>query len=225
MANSDSGSDDFSGNIKQINNLISIKLSKWHLSAGIPSISPEDIRQLLLIHVHRQWEKYNKELPLGNWLNTVLKNRIFNLQREFYHKYAHICAGCPSNSGGQCKIFGNIESEDCNLYKNWRLTKKASYDVNLPVSLENHLLQVSSMPFQEINFDDQLEHLKIKLQTKLSQNDYKIFLGLYIDNKTEAELSKELGYKISTKTEVNRQIKNVKATILDVVKKILKEED
>ncbi len=38
--------------------------------------------------------------------------------------------------------------------------------------------------------------------------------NLYIENKTENEVSKELGYKINTKTEVNRQIKNLKANIM-----------
>ncbi len=225
MANSDSGGDTFESNIKQINNAISLQIGKWKLKS-IPSVDHFDIAQIIRLHIFEKWDLYRPELPLGNWLSVVISNRIKNLLRNNYYKFSSVCLNCPSNLGdGHCKIFGEIGSMDCALFRNWVKTKKDQHDVSLPVTIEDHTNQLNSMPFNEINFDDQLEDLKIKLQTRLSSNDYKIFLGLYIDNKSEAELSKELGYKINTKTEVNRQIKNVKATILDVVKKILREED
>lgn len=213
----------FEDNLSQINHLITIKLSKWKLCAGIPAVGLDDLRQILLIHVHEKWDQYNPKRPLGNWLNTVLKNRIFNLQRDLYHKYVSVCNSCPANIGGQCKIFGNIESVKCALFNDWVKNKKASYNVNLPVTLENHTLEVGAIPFNEINFDQKIEDLKVKLQDVLSPCDYTFFLELTLQHRPEKEVLAEMDFP--TKTLGLQALKIYKLHILDTVKKILREEE
>lgn len=228
MANSQSGADTFEGNLPQINHVIKLHISKWKLKA-IPSITYDDISQEILLHIYKQWDKYNPERPLGNWLTTVILNKLKNLRRDNYDKFSSPCLDCPSylgqntNGQGECKLFGLCGSA-CGLYKQWTLEKKQQHDINLPVTYEDHQNEVNSKPFYELDFTNKIEDLKVKLQSRLSNNDYKIFIGLYIDNKSELEISNELGYKINTKTEVNRQIKNVKTNIINIVKQILSED-
>lgn len=213
----------FEDHLSQINHLITIKLSKWKLCAGIPAIGLDDLRQILLIHIHKQWGKYNTKRPLGNWLNTVLKNQIFNLQRNFYHKYVSVCNSCPANIGGQCKIFGNIESNKCALFNDWVKNKKASYDVNLPVTLENHSQEVNSMPFNEINFEERIEDLKLKLYDILIPCDYVFFTELILQHRPEKDVLVELNFP--NKTLGLTALKLFKLHIFETVKKILQEEE
>ena len=229
MANSDSGKDSFEDNIDQINRLISLHLGKWRMKS-IPSITQDDIAQELLLHIYKQWDSYDSSRPLGNWITRVISNRLKNIFRDEYYKFASPCLSCPAYLGqnstgeGECRLFGHCNTT-CKIYKKWVDEKKSQHDIKLPVTYEDHLNEINSKPFDEINFDDRIEDLKIKLQSRLSDNDYKIFIGLYIDNKTEIEISKELGYKINTKTEVNRQIKTVKANIINIVKQVLLEDE
>ncbi len=218
----------FEDNIDQINRLIKLNLNKWKLKA-IPSISHDDIGQELLIHIYKQWRLYDPTRPLGNWITTVISRKLKNILRDNFYKFASPCLKCPAylgqnnNGEGECRLFGTCNSV-CGLYKKWEHEKKHQHDICLPVTSEDHQNEINSQPFQDINFEDRLEDLKCKLESRLSSNDYKIFIGLYIENKSELEVSKELGYKINSKTEVNRQIKNVKANIIQIVKQILIEE-
>lgn len=219
----------FEDNIVLIEKIIQLHISKYKLAHSIPSVGVEDVVSQIKIHIWKKWSKYDQSRPLNRWLTTVCCNFLKNLQRDLYYKNAKPCIAlrCEAFGGGEnCKLYGTT-CGDCAIYRNWELTKKYAHDICMPVTIEDQQNQASlnSLPFDEIDFNDQLEDLKIKLQTKLSRNDYKIFLGLYIENKSEADLSKELGYKINTKTEVNRQIKNVKANIISIVKKILIEEE
>lgn len=213
----------FEDNLSQINHLITIKLSKWKLCAGIPAIGLDDLRQMLLIHIHKQWHLYNPARPLGNWLNTVLKNQIFNLQRNFYHKYVSVCNSCPANLGGQCKIFGEIESNKCALFLDWVKNKKASFDVNLPVTIEDKLNQVHSIPYEEINFDEKLEDLKTKLQNILIPCDYVFFLELTLSHRPEKEVLAEMSFP--NKTLGLAALKAYKLHIQDTVKRIIKDQE
>lgn len=215
----------FEDNIKQIDHLIMLNVSKWKLKA-IPSMDKDDIAQILRLHIYTKWELYDPKRPLGNWISTVISRKIKNILRDEYYKFAPPCLSCPAylgkttNGEGECKLFG-ICGNACKLYEKWQQDKKHQYDICLPVTSEDHGNEINSRPFHEINFDDQMELLKSKLQEKLSLNDYKIFIGLYIENKTENQISQELGYKTSKNNEINRQINNVKTNIVKLVRQIL----
>ncbi len=203
-------------------------MSKWKLNA-IPSESKEDIGQILLSHIAQKWHLYNPTRPLGNWLTRVIQNRMKNLMRDKYYKFSPPCLDCPSylgkndNGEGDCKLFGTCNSE-CKIYKVWEEEKKTQMDINLPITIEGHYSQeVHNQPFQEINFDHQIDELKIKLEERLTHFEYLFFIKLYLENRTDLEAINDLKYK--NKAKAGRIIKELKGKIVDLVKTILREED
>lgn len=222
MANSDSTGDLFEENYVQINKIINLHISKWKLKV-ISSVSHDDIRQEILIHLHRKWHLYDNTQPLGNWLSTVICNKLKNLTRDQFYKFSRPCLNCPHFSGGDlCNLYGEVSSE-CGLYKKWMLEKKFQHDCALPVTIEDHQNQLHSMPSDNIDVEEQIIHLKHKLQEKLNKNDYLIFCCLFLENKTEEEVCKILNYK--TARQCNLQIKNLKQIIVPLVKNIIKNEE
>lgn len=220
MSNSDSGGDSFEANIDQINKIITLNLGKWKLKV-INSISHEDIKQELLIQIHRQWDKYDPSRPLGNWLTTVINNRLINLTRDNFYKFSKPCLRCPKFGGGNiCTLYGEI-SGDCGIYRKWELEKKFHHDCALPVTLEDHHDEIFSMPSQDLNFEEQISYLKHRLEDKLSPMDYKIFIWIYIENKTEIEIVNLLNFK--NERYAKKQITNLKQTIVGIAKDILSE--
>lgn len=214
----------FEDNIEEINRLISIHVTKWNLDA-ITYIDRDDIANIIRYHVYKKWRLYNSSKPLGNWLTRVITNRLKNLFRNHYYKFAKPCVAlkCEAYLGGEeCRLFVKTCSE-CPLYKKWENEKKRNHDVNLTLTIEDHQNTVNSKPFEESNFDEQIAELKDKLQDVLSANEYHIFCALYLENKTEADLIKEM--KFSSKTEGVRQIKALKNSIVATVKTIIKNEE
>lgn len=217
----------FENSIIEVDRVIRFHSHRWRMNA-IPSIDRDDIEQLLRIHIHSKWHLYKPELPLGNWLSSVIKNQLKNLLRNHFYKFATPCLGCAANEnredseGKLCRIYGHQCSE-CPLYLNWEKNKKDAYDVALPLTIENHLQQVSLLPFNDINFEDELEDLKSKLQLVLTLNEYRVFIGLYLEGKTEELVAMEIGYRINPKSKRHnhRHIKNIKSVIIRVVKEIL----
>ncbi len=218
----------FEENIDEINRLIKIHTAKWSLD-GIPYMDKEDVGAIIRSHIYKKFHLYDPNRPLGNWLTSVICSQLKNLYRNIYYKFTPPCLNaCPAylgkntNGEGECKIYG-ICSNLCGLYKVWEQTKKSAYNINLPVTIEDHSQEINSHPFDELDFDNQIEELKIKLVGRLSENDYNFFIGIYLDNKKEIDLIKEM--KFSSKTEGFRQLKIFKNHIVDTVKKVLREEE
>jgi hypothetical protein len=211
----------YEDNISEIDRIISINISKWRLSGAIPSISKEDIEQELRQKIFIKWDLYDPTKgPLQRWLTVVINNEIKNLIRNHYYKYANACVSCPANlGGGQCKLYGNTENSNCNVYKKWVIEKKQKHDVNLPVALDNHIQEVSEKPWEETDLIDKINELKFKLQEKLTNNEFYIFNALYLDNKNEQDIINEL--KFSSRAAGIRAIKQLKDMIIPLVKDIL----
>lgn len=211
----------FEDNFEQIQKLAKIHSAKWKMRA-IPSIDRQDIEQMLLTRVSQKIHLYKKDMPLGNWLSRVFINAMKNILRDYYYKFNCVCVNCPSNTAGQCKIYGEIESPDCNIFMKWVKEKKFHHDCALPVTLEDHRDEIYSMPSQDLNFEEQIAHLKHKLQDKLSILDYKIFSWCYIENKSDNDIIRLLNYK--NERLAKKQIANLKQNIVVIVKNILNEE-
>lgn len=216
----------FEDNIKEINHLISLHVSKWKMKS-IPSIDREDVAQNLRLHIVTKLHLYKRELPLGNWLTTVIRNYLKNYIRNFYYKFAKPCVAlkCAAYLGGDnCKLYVKTCSA-CPLFAEWEKEKKQQHDINLPLSIEeeNRMQTISETPFENLDILDKIQELKFKLQDKLTSNEFYIFNALYLENKTELEILSEL--KFSSKTEGLRQIKNLRNNIYEIVKKTLIEEE
>lgn len=223
MANSLTGSDSFEGNIDQINKIIKSVVSKWNLQA-IAYMDKQDVESIIRAHLYVKWNLYDKSRPLANWVSVSCSNQLKNLFRNKYYKFASPCLDCPKNLGSdQCELFGEISSRQCGIYNDWVKTKKDNHDVNLPVTAENHQNEINSMPADELNFDERIEDLKIKLQNVLIPVDYHFFINLTLQHRPEKDVLIELNFP--NKTAGLLALKLYKLHIIQTVKNILNEEE
>lgn len=195
---------------------------KWTLKA-VCWMDYDDVAQIIRVHIHKKWHLYDQARPLAPWVNTIISAQINNLLRNTYFNYTSPCGRCAANEGeGLCSIYG-FQSSACPLYAKWITSKKSAHDIKLPVTIENHSLEVNDKPSELLNIFKAKEHLKTKLQEILKPNELKVFNHLYILEKPEDDLPGILGFKT---TESNRkpgykQIKNIKNKIIEEAKKII----
>ena len=183
----------------------------------------DDVSQILRIHIFKKWHLYDQSQPLAPWLNRIISNQIKNLVRNNYGNYSRPCLKCAAaESSDLCKIYGKQDST-CPLYANWEKTKKVAHDVKIPLPLENHSQEVFNMSEDKVDLQRNIDKIHSKMQEVLKPLEWKIYQCLYIENLTEEQTAKKMGYKT---TEKNRspgykQIKNIQKIIIAKVKKNL----
>lgn len=201
---------------------ISKRKHKWLLSS-INWLDFGDIQSIVLIHIWKKWHLYDQSLPLKHWLNRIIENQIKNQIRNIYSNYSRPCLKCHAaiNSNG-CKIYKEQCSE-CPLYANWKKRKEPASNIKVPVSIENHQNEVYEM--QDENFDvaKNLLILKEKLKEVLKPNEYVVFEGLFINDLTEEQIAKKLGFTTSEKGRCAgyKTIKNITKSIIAKARKCL----
>lgn len=215
----------FEDNYKEIESIVEKKRYDWQLKAD-PSTDFDDVKFIILEHIFKKWHLYNQELSLGAWAATIVKNQFSNILRDKYLSTSSPCSRCPCNMGGnQCSLYG-VQGIDCSLYKHWYNTKRYSHDVRLPVSIENHVNEVSSKPDIVFDLEAAIKSLHVRIRKNLTNSEWEIYRRLYIENKDEEETAKELGFKTSEKGRKMgyKRIRQVKTIILQKAKKILIDE-
>ena len=208
--------------IEKIDHEITKRKNKWNLTA-ISWMDFDDVSQILRIHIFKKWHLYDQSQPLAPWLNRIISNQIKNLVRNNYGNYSRPCLKCAAaESSDLCKIYGKQDST-CPLYANWEKTKKVAHDVKIPLPLENHSQEVFNMSEDKVDLQRNIDKIHSKMQEVLKPLEWKIYQCLYIENLTEEQTAKKMGYKT---TEKNRQpgykqIKNIKKNIIKKVKNLL----
>ena len=210
--------------IEQIDEEIKKRKSKWNLTA-LSWMDFDDVSQLLRIHIFKKWHLYDPKKPLNPWINRIISNQIKNLIRNNYGNYCRPCLKCAAAEAGDlCYIYGK-QSESCPLFANWVKTKKQAYDAKLPVSINDHAYELNSAEYSGLDVIDLSHKLNAKMKTTLKAAEWKIYQALYIDHLSEEEAATLMGYKTNEKNRVPgyKQIKNVKKSIIQKVKKMLAE--
>ena len=208
--------------IEKIDHEITKRKNKWNLTA-ISWMDFDDVSQILRIHIFKKWHLYDQSQPLAPWLNRIISNQIKNLVRNNYGNYSRPCLKCAAaESSDLCKIYGK-QDNTCPLYANWEKTKKVAHDVKIPLPLENHSQEVFNMSEDKVDLQRNIDKIHSKMQEVLKPLEWKIYQCLYIENLTEEQTAKRIGYKT---TENNRspgykQIKNIQKIIIAKVKKNL----
>ena len=187
----------------------------WHLSS-INWLDFEDVSQVVFLHIWKKWDKYDQKRPLNSWLNIIISRQIKNLIRNIYSNYSRPCLKCHAAiNGNGCKIYKEQCSE-CPLYANWKKRKEPASNLKVPVSIENHQNEVYEM--QDENFDvaKNLLILKEKLKEVLKPNEYIVFEGLFINDLTEEQIAKKLGFVSTEKGRCAgyKTIKNITKSII-----------
>jgi hypothetical protein len=121
-----------------------------------------------------------------------------------------------------CRIYGKQDG-NCPLYQNWLVTKKIAYDAKLPLALENHSQEVYDQFEENFDIETAAGKLNNKMKQVLKPVEWRVYENLYILHLSEDQTAIKMGYKT---TEKNRspgykQIKNIKKSIIEKVKKVL----
>jgi len=213
----------FEESIDRIDNEIRKRRAKWKLKS-LSWLDYDDVSQILRIHIYKKWHQYDPKKPLEPWLNRIISNQIKNLIRNNYSNFAKPCLKCAAYEGnGLCMIFTN-ESVECAVYKRWSESKKSAYNVKLTLPLEYHTHEINSKFLEKYNdIEGVLNKFHKEIVKHLKPLERKVYILLYIENKSEEEAAKLMGYKTSEKDRKPgyKQIKNIKKNILDKAKNLL----
>ena len=212
----------FEDSIDVINVEINKRKGKWNLTV-LAWMDFQDVSQILRIHIFKKWDLYDSEKPLAPWINRIISNQIKNLIRNNYGNYARPCLRCAaSESDSHCYIYKE-QSSVCPLYANWEKTKKNAHDAKLPVSLEEHPQEIFTSVNSYYDVERTALRLHEKMETVLKPVEWKVYNYLYIEYKSEEEVAKLMNYKTTEKNRVPgyKQIKNIKKSIIEKVKKVL----
>jgi hypothetical protein len=195
---------------------------KWALDS-LAWMDYKDVSQIIRIHIHAKWHQYDPARPIQPWLNAVIGSQIKNLIRNHYGNYARPCQRCDAaldNEG--CKIY-NKQCEKCPLFADWKKRKQPAYNIKLPVSMENHNNEVSSMSDESYDISPQIEKVHAKMKDVLKPVEYKVYEGLFILHEDEEKVAAKLGYISNEKGRPPgyKQIKNIRKSIILKVKRCI----
>jgi len=206
--------------------------NKWFLDS-VPWISFEDVEQIIRVHIYQKFDQWDQKRDLKPWINKIITNQFKNILRNYYLNFAKPCASCPfdgtATAENSCLFTkSGVQDNSCPLFKKWSKYKKNAHDVKIPLRLD-------SMEFEQVG-DSNPSHFEInscvkrvekELKEELSEKYYEVYVMLFVDNKSEDEVAKQLGYKSNEqgRTAGYKQIKNIKKMIKEKVIKIIRNKD
>ena len=183
--------------------------------------------QIIKLHIFNKWDQYNPSKALSPWLNRIITNQLKNIIRNNYSNFTRPCLKCAAaQEPNGCIIYIN-QCDNCPLYHHWTKAKKDAHYLKHAAPLEYHAYDLEQKGSGVDNFESNAQKLHQKMQEVLKPLEWKIYCYLYIENKSERETAKLVGYRTS---EPNRapgykQIKNIRKKIIDKVKGVLEKGD
>lgn len=226
----------YSEKAKEIDEEIGKRRNKWFLDS-LAWFSFEDVEQIIRAHIFKKWHQWDQRRPLKPWINKIITNQMKNILRNNYSNFVRPCLNCPFNQSGPAQdgvshslcgfTKSGLQDASCPLYAKWEKTKKSAYQIKMPVALENHSHEVQCM--QDKFFD--IEHARSKInkymQKELSKKQFLVYDLLFIQNKDEEYVAKQMGYKTSEQGRKAgyKQIKNLKKIFKEKAQQIIERED
>ena len=214
-----------------INEEIRKRKNKWFLDS-IPWISFEDVEQIIRLHIYHTWDQWDQKSELKPWINKIITNQFKNILINFYLNFAQPCSSCPFDTSIAGENFcshtkSGLQDSSCPLYAKWEKSKKGAHDVKIPLRLDAQEYESSIFKSENFNLELAIKKVDKFLKVELSDKHYEIFHMLFIQNKTEEEVAKYLGYKSNEKgrTAGYKQIKNMRKFFKEKVIKIIKNKD
>jgi hypothetical protein len=200
---------------------------RWNLTA-LNWIDFDDVFQIILIHVYNKWKQFDPERgSLVAWLSVLSNHQISNIIRNLYGNYSRPCLKCEASEDTDgCKIYGK-QCDNCPLYAEWKKRKQPAYNLKLPLSIENHTNEIHSIFDENQDISGQVERIHEKMKQILKPLEYKVYEGLFILNEDEEKLAVRLGYisNESGRTPGYKQIKNIRKSIVEKLKKAINSDD
>ena len=200
---------------------------KWRLKA-VKWFDFEDVEQVIKLHIAKKWHMWDQERPLEPWIGRIISNQIRNLVRNHYGNYIKPCSNCKFARGDDCSAtLSKKQDSSCSIYAKWEKSKKTGLELKIPLSTEDFVKEVRSREYTDFDFDGSLAKLDVQMKIKLTPNHYIAYRMLYFDEKTEEDVARFMGYKISPQKKKlgYRQVKNLKKKFLETAMEILEQQD
>ena len=214
-----------------INGEIRKRKNKWFLDS-MPWISFEDVEQIIRVHIFQKWDQWDQKRELKPWINKIITNQFKNILRNYYLNFAKPCSSCPFDSSAAGENFcsftkSGLQDTTCPLYAKWNKSKKNAHDVKIPLRLDAQEYESSVFKGESFRVDGAIEKIQEYLKEELSERQYQIYHMLFVENKSEDEVAKQLGYKTNEqgRTAGYKQIKNMRKFFKEKVIKIIKNKD
>lgn len=205
---------------------IAKKRNKWTLTS-IAHLDYDDVSQIIRLHIWKKWHLYDCEKSLAPWLSVIISHQISNLIRNNYSNYTKPCTKCAAAEGSDgCKIYGE-QCAKCPLFADWTKRKQSAQHIKMAVPIDNHINEIHEISDTQNDLTDSIIAVHEKMRQVLKPIEYKVYEGLFILNEEESEVAKKVGYVSNEKGRQPgyKQIKNIRKTIIEKVKKYLKNED
>lgn len=201
----------------------------WFLTS-VNWVDFDDVCQIIRAHISKKWDQWDQSRPIKPWLNKIIANQMKNILRNHYSNYARPCLNCPFNSDVEYHLCSFTESgyqdSSCPLYAKWESSKKHAYNVKITLSLDSHIheLDKDSESFLGTDITEASRKLFKEMENILTKRQFLAFKMLFIENKTDEEVAKEMGFKSteSGRKAGYKQIKNLKKLLKDKAANILK---
>ena len=209
----------------QIDIEIEKRRGKWRYN----HIDFDDIAQGIRIRVNNKWSKWDQTRPFTPWVNTLITNYLINVSEETYTNYTPPCFKCVGDEGeNDCKFtVSRKKCSECPMYAAWEKSRKAAFDVKIPLSVENHSFEVHNIQQDFFNIEISRDLLIEEMKRVLKPLEYKVFKMMFVEHKEDAEIAAEMKFRTSEENRMPgyRQIKNYKDSFLKIAKDILKNKD
>jgi hypothetical protein len=223
--------------IDVINQELLKRKSKWRLNA-IAWMDFDDVCQKIRLHIFNKWHQWDQDRPLVPWINRIITNQMTNLVRNNYSSFSRPCSQCQYNQGGDlCELYGT-QCSDCPIFAKWEKSKKNAHDIKIPLSINDPCFSFNNNfndndfksidikdNYSYVNYDEKISKIHTCMKEKLTTVEWKIYNFLFIENKTDVETAKLMGYKTNEKNRSPgyKQIKKVKNKIYQIAKEIAKD--
>ena len=196
-----------------------IEIAADAVGRPVPAVRlSEDVEQIIKLHIAKKWHMWDQERPLEPWIGRIISNQMRNLIRNHYGNYVN---PCPKHQ------FADHDPSTCPICSKWEKTKKMGLELKIPLSTEDFVKEVRGREYTDFDFNGSLKRLDLYMEIKLSETHYVAYRMLYFEDKTEEDVAKFMGYKISPQKRKlgYRQVKNLKKKFLETALEILKDND
>jgi len=191
----------FEARVPELRSILAKRKSGWTLT----TLAWEDVEMMLLARLWRQFHLYKPEKgPLENWSNRVISNEISNILRNNLYKFQRPCLAsgpsgglCAFNEGGdRCGFTSNgTQCNLCPLYLKWERKKQSLYNIKASLPIDFHVQEVHNLQEDFLDIEASKEIIDEKIIEQLDKHEAKIYVLLFIKNKSIEEVGKIMKYK------------------------------
>lgn len=230
----------FNENFEEINRVVESKRHKWGLKA-ISWMDFEDVKQIIFLHIFNKLHKWSIEKgSIGQWVNRLSSNQIYNILRNNYYNFARPCLNCEFNTSKNNKGLvvnsednfcalteSGVQCEECPMYAKWLKSKKQAFNIKLPLPIETQEVETPKKGDNFFNYENAEEKLHKRMELALTIKDFRCYKLLFINKMPDEEVAKKLGYITNEKnrTAGYNTLKKMKKIFAEKAKEIIQSED